>query len=259
MSSVTGLALARASHGQIDYALARIHHRIARLPSEAAWGVLAPVAGYAHYLDAARPTLEYWLRGLGREADVHALEQALRLRFVEELARLAGWLPPAFAPLLHWCGHLPYLDFISFLHRRESAPAWMHDDPRLAAWLGETDADLGALQRDLDDQSLARDAGRHRVVRNWLDGFRPRLPDGLSPLAEDARFNALLTAVLEGHPVHEAGISAEARVQPRLLREAHRHMMQATLVPVYVLLAYWVLLRLRAELAPRNLGLGVSA
>ena len=260
MTAARLLPATAPGHGQLDYALARLHHRLGRIPGETVWAQLAPLVDYHHYLDAAaRQPLADWLGGLAREADVHGLEQALRQRHVEELRRVAGWLPPAYAPLLRWCEYLPYLDFAGFLQRREPAPAWMQADPRLAAWLEGREA--GVLAELLGGQGAAvgqgrRGAGgRHRVNRHWLAGFWCRLPEALAVLRADARFRHLLEAVVEGHPLHEAGLAPESRTLPRLLREAHHRVMQAPLAALYPLLVHWLLLRLRAELVPRRLDL----
>lgn len=260
MTAARLLPAAAPGHGQLDYALARLHHRLARIPGEGAWAQLAPLVDYHHYLDAAaRQPLADWLGGLSREADVHGLEQALRQRHVEELRRVAGWLPPAYAPLLRWCEYLPYLDFAGFLQRREPAPEWMQADPRLAAWLEGREA--GVLAELLGGQGAAAGqgrrgaGGRHRVNRHWLAGFWRRLPEALAVLRTDTRFRRLLEAVVEGHPLHEAGLPPEDRTLPRLLREAHRQVMQAPLAALYPLLVHWLLLRLRAELVPRRLNL----
>lgn len=263
MTAARLLPAAAPGHGQLDYALARLHHRLARIPGEGAWAQLAPLVDYHHYLDAAaRQPLADWLGGLSREADVHGLEQALRQRHVEELRRVAGWLPPAYAPLLRWCEYLPYLDFAGFLQRREPAPEWMQADPRLAAWLEGREA--GVLAELLGGQGAAAGqgrrgaGGRHRVNRHWLAGFWRRLPEALAVLRADARFRHLLEAVVEGHPLHEAGLAPESRTLPRLLREAHHQVMQAPLAALYPLLVHWLLLRLRAELVPRRLDLKLA-
>ena len=246
---MVGVRRASSGYGQLDYALARIHGRLARVPGESVWTALAPLERYDHYVDAAgQQGMGYWVQGLRRDADVHELEAALRRRFDEEMRRLRDWTPPGFDALLRWCALLPYLGFVGYLYRRETPQPWMREDPVLAGWLasGPAAGALVELQRGLDSARA-----RHQVIANWVAGLLSRLPGALQGLADDRTFTGLVHAVADGHPMHEAGTPPERRGERRLLRAVHRHIMAPALVPLYALLVHWVLLRLRGELVPR--------
>lgn len=238
-----------AGYGQLDYSLSRIHGLLGRLPHESSWTALSPIERQEHFLDAAgKQQFGYWLGEVRAGHNVHEIETALRLRYRHEMMRVQHWAPTEFQPLLEWFGLLPYLDFVGYLHRGESTLHWMQADDVLAGWIatGGATGSLAQLQRGLETGH-----GRHRVGRNWLDGLWSRLPPELEGLAEDRRFGALLRLMVEAHPVHDAGRPAEQGVHRQLLREAHRRVMTPPLIPLYAMLAHWLLLRLRGELVVR--------
>jgi hypothetical protein len=239
-----------AGYGQLDYALSRIHGLLGRVPPESTWATLSPIENITHFVESAtKHGLGYWLEGIRADGSVHEIEAALRQRYRDELSRVGHWAPAAFQPLLDWFAVLPYLDFVGYLHRGEPAHSWMQSDPVLAAWgaEGEGAGVLAELMHGLDSGG----SGRHRVGQNWLAGVDARLPGEIAALAEERRFNALVRLMVEAHPVHDAGLPAEQRVERTLLREAHRRIMTPPLIPLYGLLVYWLLLRLRSELVIR--------
>ena len=241
----------REGYGQIDYALTRIRGQLPHIPQETQWQRLALVDSYPHFLDAANQQgLGYWVASLARDAPVHAVEIALRARYQAELDTLAGWLPGAYAELLDWCGLLPYLDFVGHLYRGDAAFAWMRLDPVLESWAA---TDANRIEALLELQSgLDQHHARHVVSRNWLSGFFRRLPGEMYAFGSARETRSLLHCVVNSHPLHETG-EREDGCQARLLRLAHRHGMSPPLVPLYTLLVYWMLLRLRGELVPRAL------
>jgi hypothetical protein len=226
------------------YTEARILGRLSKLPSEQDWSYLNPVNDYAHFLASARATpLGPWVQLLQPDDGAHAIERRLRARYLAEVETLSHWTVEGTEDAVAWCRYLPYLGVIEHLAREGEVYSWMREDPFLDAWIsGE---DRGGLS-DTFSSPLAADVGIREL---WLAGLRSRLP---ASLVESVAGNTLLERVslaLHMHPV-QAGV---AEVAPSLRSLLHRYLDARIMLPVYLVLFFWMLERLQAELISRRI------
>ncbi len=116
--------------GSLEYAHARVGARYGNRADESVWRRLAMIRDFGAFLDAARATaLGAWIADIGPDANVHAIELALRAHWGERVAALADWMPPAWHDAIAWCGLWADLPVLQHLARGGAAPAWLRDDP----------------------------------------------------------------------------------------------------------------------------------
>ncbi len=120
--------------GSVEYAHARLCARYGSHPDELAWRRIEMIRDFGAMLDAARASpLGEWVTEIGPDADVHAVELAMRAHMRERVAAIAAWMPPAWRAAIQWCGVLVDLPALQHLARGGAAPAWLRDDPLGAA------------------------------------------------------------------------------------------------------------------------------
>ena len=120
--------------GSVEYAHARLCARYGSRPDELAWRRIEMIRDFGAMLDAARASpLGEWVTGIGPDADVHAVELAMRAHLHQRIAAIAAWMPSVWRAAIEWCGVLVDLPALQHLARGGAAPAWLRDDPLDAA------------------------------------------------------------------------------------------------------------------------------
>ena len=95
------------AHADLAYALARLQARLGARPFEVHWRALEATQTSAQALSVAHQgPLAHWLDGVAQADDAAALEQRLRQRWTQEVATVAGWLPPRWRTAVHLQGRL---------------------------------------------------------------------------------------------------------------------------------------------------------
>ncbi|HSQ82164.1 MAG TPA: hypothetical protein VLU54_13705 [Casimicrobiaceae bacterium] len=193
--------------GSLEYAHARLSARFGNRPDEAAWRRIETIRDIGAMLDAARASpLAAWLARIGRDADVHAVERAMRAHLRERVAAIAAWMPPQWRASVEWCGVVSDLPLLQHLARGGAAPAWLDDtDPlrreAIEALLATGNVDpgrLGSSWRDEWERRLPKGKGGSallvefvRLIDGHVDAWNdPRLVDGW---AQRRRLHAGLT------------------------------------------------------------------
>lgn len=217
----------------MDYAQARMQARYGARPAEAQWQRLRIQPSLDGYLAAARATpLGGWLAGIADQADSHQIELALRQRWREAVAELAGWLPGEWQAAVRWTAGLIDLPALAWLAAGETPLAWMEKDAALTAA-------LPPLER-----------------QGWLAGWRQRWP---AVGDDDGAALRRLAAAVEAHLERFRHLPPAAAWDARraLAGEAARHFRRGAGRPAaafaWMLLLALDLERLRADLVLRAL------
>jgi hypothetical protein len=160
--------------GSVEYAYARMCARYGSRPDELAWRRIEVIRDFGAMLDAARASpLGDWLADIGPDANVHAIELALRTHLRERIAAIAAWMPSAWRAAIEWCGVLVDLPVLQHLARGGVPPTWWRDDPLHAALSDERPG-----RRDAGPASLLASAkvNPDGLVALWRTEWRRRLP-----------------------------------------------------------------------------------
>ena len=171
----------------MDYAQARLQSRFGARPSEALWERLESAATPAAALALAESSsLRHWVAGLAADADSHAIEIALRVRWRECIAEVASWMPPRWQEALRWVGQLADLPAVAYLARGGAPLDWMFNDPALQGYAcadaearpillraGRTPA---ASERRSLPSTMSGDSEPARLRQAWLEAWRRRWP-----------------------------------------------------------------------------------
>lgn len=236
--------------GSLEYAYARLCARYGDRPSETAWQRIETVRGLGAMLDVARTSaLGVWVRDIGADADVHAVERALRGHLRERIAATAAWMPPAWQPSIEWCAVMVDLPMLQHLARGGSSPDWL-DDAALTATLsqhgaGERSAVAALLDRARADPdrlgSLWRAEWQRRVPRRATGA--PALTDLVRLLSEHiAAFST---------PVIPDAWALRRSLHARLSRLFRRAMLDPAAAFIFLLLSALDGERLRGEILRR--------
>lgn len=155
----------RAAPDSFEYALARLHARLAWRASEPTWQRLHAARSVPALLDVARSTtLAPYVAGIAANATLLQTDLAFQTQLRGRIDEVAGWLPAPWQPAARWTATL--IDLPAQLHKQHDgsgghpvesepaeAPATEHDTqrarpkpprnaapllhPALAAWLHE--------------------------------------------------------------------------------------------------------------------------
>ncbi|MDQ2092188.1 hypothetical protein [Marimonas arenosa] len=110
------------------YALARLHARLAVRMGEPDWQQLEASLDLAHALElAGRMPVVRVTRQLSRASGVHAIEAALRQALSDDIAEVAGWLPPRWLAVADWFAGLSDLRRRDFAAREAPRPEWFDE------------------------------------------------------------------------------------------------------------------------------------
>jgi hypothetical protein len=176
--------------GDLEYALARIGARMGDRPREASWRALAVIRDFAAFIDAARAgPLARWMKGIGRHADAHVIEEELRENALCLVHEVRDWMPLGWQPAVDWSTVLLDIPAALYLARGDSPLSWMRQDAtsrKLARepWLVHGDAAramqawregwLRCAPHDAANDTLLRDLG-HRLATEPRRSLGPPL------------------------------------------------------------------------------------
>ena len=237
--------------GSVEYAHARLCARYGSRPDELAWRRIEMIRDFGAMLDAARASpLGDWLTQIGPDANVHAVELALRAHMRERIAAIAAWMPSVWRAAIEWCGVLVDLPALQHLARGGAAPAWLRDDPLDAAL---RDGEPGRRGPGPASLLAAARVDPDRLASLWRAEWQRRVP------VRGAR-SVLLTDLIRLLTEHAATFREPSLVDGWALRRAlHARLSQlfrrATLDPAaaFIFLAISALdcERLRGEILRR--------
>lgn len=239
--------------GSLEFALARLHARLARRPPAAAWRGIARSRETIPVLDLIRgTTLAPLAAPLAAAPDLHALDRVARDSWRAMLDETRRWMPPEWDRAIAWCGSLACVPALAHLALAGRAPAWMATDPDLAPVARVSPEERAAA---IAAGPLAPFAPAWpepgRLPGAWLAEWRRRVPRGEmagTPLAE-------LTALVAAHLAALADPGALARgdeaFDEALTRRLRRHPLEPAAVFAWLALGALDIRRLRGEMARR--------
>lgn len=219
-------------HGNLDYAVARLHARSGFRMRPEQWQRIGSARSLGGVLDGLRASAAgAWAEGIGVGSDVHQIEHRLRTRYRAHLDELVRWSDPCWQPALQWCRLLIDLPALRQAVRQRQAEA------------------LPAEFRCLVSRS---EAGAHADVEQvWLRHLRQRLP---ALDADTCRALERLQQTLEAHRQRFSQLAPGNGWAEReaLQRELSTQLRRSPLDPIQLLI--WVVLllldyeRVRGEL-----------
>lgn len=175
--------------GSLEFALARMHARLAKRPQEATWAAIEEARGLAPALEAAQgTTLEPLVAALPASPTLHDIDRAARAAWSAQVAEALGWMPAPWREAIAWCdagagspgAHPTLLPSLALQAWRRRWPADAEGDPAL--------------------MTLAQLFATH------LERFRHAAPHEAVPLR--AGFASRLALLLRRHPLEPTGAFA---------------------------------------------------
>jgi hypothetical protein len=241
--------------GSLEFALARMHARLARRLGPAAWSGIEQARAIAPILEFVRgSTLADVAKPFAAAHDLHALDRAARDAWAATIAEAAAWMPGGFASALVWCRVLALLPALVHLARHDDAPAWMASDSELSSLASAPHERRRTLLLATDFAPIAHAwHAPAQFIPAWRAEWRRRLPPrafddtALSDLAKliSRHFERLATAAL-----HESA-PLRADFEADLVKRFRRHTLEPVAVFAWLGLAALDIRRLRGELARR--------
>ena len=241
--------------GSLEFALARVHARLSRRPSTAAWHGIERSRETGPVLDLVRgTTLAPLAAPLAAAPDLHALDRASREAWRQLLAEAARWMPREWDAAVSWCGTLACIPALEHLAGGGEAPAWMMEEPDLAPVARAAPEGRRAALASGPLAPFARAwPERSRLAAAWLDEWRLRLPPGAleaTPLAALARLVAGHLAGLADPRSPDPARRDEA-FEGALTRSLRRHPLDPAAPFAWLALGATDIRRLRGEMARR--------
>ena len=237
--------------GSLEYAHARLGARFGARPDELAWRRIEMIRDLGGMLDAARASpLSDYLSEIGPDADVHAIELALRAHLRERVRAIAAWMPPEWREAIEWCALLPDLPVLQHLARGGAPPPWLRDDA-LGAALRE-----GASGRIETGPAFLLAEGKRdpdRIAALWQAEWRRRLPVPVAASPFLADVVRLLTAHVAAFrdPLQIEGWTLRRALHARLAQLFRRAMLMPAAAFIFLTLSALDCERLRGELLRR--------
>ncbi len=239
--------------GSLEYASARMHARLARMPAGPDWSRLEHARDLEGVLEAARgSSLVAITAALDATSDAHRVDASARDAWDRLLAECARWLPPDWSPALAWCGAIPRLDAAASIARGERPAPWMARDAWLAALAPESapsrDHPLAPLAAAWTGDDPASTAAL------WAREWRNRLPADARADEGVARWHDVVARHVREFaqaPLHEAP-RLRARLRARALATFRRQGTEAAGALAWLALAALDLERVRGELVRRS-------
>ena len=261
--------------GSVEFAHARLRARWGSRADEATWRRIEVARELAPVLDLARSSaLARWVQELTPGSGVHPIEQALRRRWCEQVAEVAGWMAAEWQPAIHWCEGLVDVPLLQAWVRGDPLPAWVADDERLGDLLagvssGHTDGRAASTQAygRPGAPASAWPAGAARVAAwldaangqadallpVWLQTWRALMPAGRAR----ATLERTLVPLLQAHarrfadPATQDGWAERRALGAQLVALMRRHAAEPIEAFVFLALQALELERLRAEIVGR--------
>jgi hypothetical protein len=231
----------------IEYACARLGARYGQRPGAGEWRRIEHARTLAALLDAARGTpFERFTAGLAADADPHAVEALLRLRWRAQVAEVARWMPEPWTAAVRWCAVLPDLPVFAHVARGGARRRWMSEDPHfreLADGPPPATSIFGPLAPAWGAAQAPGDA--------WHREFRARVPPGdAGPLQEIERAIRSHLAAFRGTDLAD-GTALRRRFEAALAALFRRAALSPAAAFAYLGLVLLDLERLRGELLRR--------
>jgi hypothetical protein len=229
--------------GSLEYAHARLSARFGNRADEGAWRRIETIRDLGPMLDAVRASpLAVWVARIPADADLHAVERAMRAHLRERVNAIAAWMPPAWRASIAWCAMLVDLPLLQHLARGGAAPRWLDDDDpahrdALFAFLG---AAAGKVHPD-------------RLGWAWREGWQRRLPERHGASASLAGFLRLIDAHVAAFadPGLADGWAERRRLQAGLTRMFRRATLDPAVAFIFLALSALDFERLRGEIMRR--------
>lgn len=243
--------------GSIDYAQARLQSRHGQRAGDAAWQRLEVAREFTALLDAARHSaLQPWLVGITLHSSVHQIEAQLRAHWRATVAELAGWMPEAWQPPIHWCAVLPDLPVLQHLLQGGAPVPWMCDDADWRALCGLPQAARAAALLDGPYGPLAASARLGPLMAAWFAEWCRRLPRKMGghddPLQQVVATLRAHGAAFAAAPPGPGGLLRRS-LQARLALLLRRATLEPAAAFIHLALCALDLERLRGELLARAL------
>lgn len=160
--------------GSVEYAHARLCAHYGSRPDELAWRRIEMIRDFGAMLDVARTSpLGDWVTEIGPNANVHAVEIAMRAHMRERVAAIAAWMPSAWRAAIEWCAVLVDLPTLQHLARGGAAPEWLREDPLDAAL---RDGEPGRNEAGPASLLAAARVDPDRLASLWRAEWQRRLP-----------------------------------------------------------------------------------
>jgi hypothetical protein len=234
--------------GSLEYAHARLCARFGDRPDELVWRRIETIREIDAMLEAARASpLAAWIARIGPDANVHAMELAMRAHWRERVTSIAAWMPSAWRASIEWCALLVELPVLQHLARGGAAPRWLPDDPLRAAW-GDDRA-----RREPGPAALLAAADPDRIATIWRAGWDRRLPERreCTPLLRETVAMLAAHAKAFRDPSTSDGWALRRALHARLSRLFRRATLDPAAAFVFLALSALDFERLRGEILRR--------
>lgn len=241
--------------GSFEFALARMHARLARRPGPAAWAGIEQARAIAPILELVRgSTLAEVAKPFAAARNLHELDRAARKAWAATLTEAAAWMPPGFAPALMWCSVLALLPALAHLAGHDNPPAWMATDPELSLLASAPLDRRRAVLLSSDFAPLANSwHAPAQLGSAWLAEWRRRLPPHVlanTALSDLARLISRHFERLAAAAPHES-VPLQTGFEADLVKRFRRHTQEPAAAFAWLGLAALDIRRLRGELARR--------
>lgn len=237
--------------GSLEYACARLAARHGARPDEGLWRRVETLRDFAAVVATVRASaLAPWITGIGTDAAPHAVEAAMRRRWRELVAEVAGWMPPAWVDTVRWCALLADLPVLLYLAHRGAPLPWIAEDSEYGELAARALSEAGEATAQL---ALAATGGPRRLHDAWRSEWERRLPP--RALADTAL--AALVALLDAHRTAFATVPPAAgwrerrALQARVTSLFHRAGVDPAAAFIHLALRALEYERLRGELLMR--------
>ncbi|MCA3219977.1 MAG: hypothetical protein ING59_15775 [Burkholderiales bacterium] len=231
----------RAAPDGFEYALARLHARLAWRASEPTWQRLHAARSLPALLDVARSTtLAPYVAGIVVAATLPQIDLAFQTQLRGRIDEVAGWMPAPWQPAARWTASL--IDLPARLreqHERGSShQAHSALDP------------VPGIEHGVHHRSTAlsgQPASPHPALAAWLHTWQQRWPSNCTALAAwSRRLAADLTALAAAEPATAPALREQ--LATRLAGDLHARAAPPQIAPfAFLALLALDLKRLRGE------------
>lgn len=231
----------RAAPDGIEYALARLHARLAWRASAPTWQRLHAARSLPALLDVARSTtLAPYVAGVAANATLLQIDLAFQTQLRSRIDEVAGWLPAPWQPAARWTATL--LDLPAQLHERHerSSSHQARSAPGPAPGVEHRAPHTQPARVD-------RPASPHPALAAWLHAWQQRWPADCPALASwSQRLAAELTALAAADPATAPALREQ--LATRLASDLHARAAPPQIAPfAFLALLALDLKRLRGE------------
>jgi hypothetical protein len=232
----------RAAADGFEFALARLHARLAWRATEPAWQRLHAARSLPALLDAARgTTLAPYVAGVAATSTLLEIDLAFQTQLRSRIDEVASWLPAAWQPAARATATLIHLPAQLYRQHHSDGPAWLAALPAAASAATPT-----APPRDPPRRKAMTPRG-HPALVAWLRAWRRSWPSEAADLQAWAdRLAADVTALAAGDL--QQAPAQRAQLAARLASDLHARAAGQAIAPfAFLALLALDLQRLRGE------------